>query len=176
MTLRLEWLSPAELVENPRNWRSHPAHQLSALADLISEVGWAGACLYNERTGRLIDGHARRLIASQQGTKNIPVLVGDWSEEQEAKILATFDPIASLAEMNNDIIKSLLQDVQTGSDAIQNLLDSIDKKATVETPPEKHMEIKNSFNILIACDDEAQQTELLEEFTTRGFNCRSLIT
>ena len=45
--LRLEYRSPAELAENPRNWRRHPAAQVRALADVLGEVGWAGACLYN---------------------------------------------------------------------------------------------------------------------------------
>src|SRR5260370_41634912 len=90
--LRLEWRSPAELAANPANWRRHPETQIAALTDVITEVGWAGACLYNERTGRLIDGHARQKIALAQGTDKVPVLIGDWTEEQEAKILATLDP------------------------------------------------------------------------------------
>lgn len=56
--LRLEWRSPAELAENPRNWRQHPDSQMGALSSVLAEVGWAGACLFNERTGRLIDGPA----------------------------------------------------------------------------------------------------------------------
>ena len=73
--LRLEYRSPAELAENPLNWRRHPDTQLSALSDVITEVGWAGACLFNERTGRLIDGHARRKVAIEQGCEKVPVLV-----------------------------------------------------------------------------------------------------
>ena len=63
--LRLEYRTPGELAENPRNWRTHPAAQSTALADVMAEVGWAGACLLNERTGRLIDGHLRREIAQE---------------------------------------------------------------------------------------------------------------
>jgi hypothetical protein len=95
--LRLEWRDPAELAENPRNWRRHPDAQLAVLSGVLAEVGWAGACLYNERTGRLIDGHARRKVALEQGSAKVPVLVGDWSEEQERKILATLDPLAAMA-------------------------------------------------------------------------------
>lgn len=32
-------------------------------------------CLYNERTGRLIDGQARRKVALEQGAELIPVLI-----------------------------------------------------------------------------------------------------
>src|ERR1041384_136856 len=74
--LRLEWRSPAELADNPRNWRRHPHTQLAALGDVLAEVGWAGACLFNEATGRLIDGHARRKVALDQGAAKVRVLVG----------------------------------------------------------------------------------------------------
>lgn len=121
-TLRLEWLSPAELAENPSNWRRHPNAQLAALTDVIAEVGWAGACLYNETTGRLIDGHARRKVALDQGTDKVPVLVGSWTEEQERKILATLDPLAAMAEADNDRLDALLRHVQTGSEALAGML------------------------------------------------------
>ncbi len=49
--LRLEWRYPEELEENPQNWRRHLKAQEVAFKDAFSEVGWAGAVLYNERTG-----------------------------------------------------------------------------------------------------------------------------
>lgn len=86
--LRLEYRKPSELAENPANWRTHPDTQLLALGDVISEVGWAGAVLFNEATGRLIDGHARQKFAVA-ADEPIPVLIGSWTEAQERLILAT---------------------------------------------------------------------------------------
>jgi DNA modification methylase len=127
--LRLEWRSPAELADNPRNWRRHPPGQLTALADVIAEVGWAGACLFNERTGRLIDGHARRKIALDQGCARVPVLVGDWDEATEAKILATLDPIGAMAEADSAKLEVLLREVGTNSPALRQLLDDLAAQA-----------------------------------------------
>ena len=59
-TLAVEWRDVSELAENPSNWRRHNYQQLTALKDIIAEVGWAGALLYNERTGRLITGMPAR--------------------------------------------------------------------------------------------------------------------
>src|SRR5580693_2432771 len=96
--LRLEWLDAVELHDNPGNWRLHPYAQEAALRDAKHEVGWAGALLYNERTGHLIDGHLRKKIA-KKGEK-VPVLVGSWNAEEEAKILATLDPIGMMAQID----------------------------------------------------------------------------
>jgi ParB-like chromosome segregation protein Spo0J len=133
--LRLEWRSPAELAENPRNWRTHPDTQLAALTDVISEVGWAGACLFNERTQRLIDGHLRRRIGIAQGTDKIPVLIGNWNEEQERKILATLDPIGALAQADSAKLESLLREVSTGSNALEQLLADLAAGAGIVTAP-----------------------------------------
>jgi hypothetical protein len=95
---------PEELAAAPRG------AQVAALSDVIAEVGWAGACLFNERTGRLIDGHARRKVALSQGTEKVPVLVGSWSRRR-AKILATLDPLAAMAEADGAALARLLADV-----------------------------------------------------------------
>lgn len=110
--LRLEWRTPSELCENPRNWRTHPAHQIAAMESAISKVGWAGALLYNEITDRLIDGHARKgLPLSLTVDGKVPVLIGSWTEDQESIILSTLDPIAQMAGTNTQALVSLLESI-----------------------------------------------------------------
>jgi hypothetical protein len=133
--LRLEWRDPAELAEHPMNWKTHPEAQVVALTDAIAQVGWAGACLLNERTGRLLDGHARRKVALAQGGKKVPVLVGAWSDEQERLILATLDPLGALAEADGPALEALLLEVQTDSPALLALLDSLRPAAPDEPAP-----------------------------------------
>ncbi len=72
--LRLEWIEAGTLTENPQNWRRHSQEQLESLRELLQDpdVGWAGACLFNERTNRLIDGHARKQVVDPAGV--VPVL------------------------------------------------------------------------------------------------------
>jgi hypothetical protein len=121
-TLRLAWMSPEELAENPANWRTHPETQKAALDGVLREVGWAGACLYNERTNRLVDGHLRRKVAYEQGTEKIPVLIGSWSEADEKKILATLDPLSAMAEANTPALDALLREVTTESGPLAAML------------------------------------------------------
>jgi hypothetical protein len=127
--LRLEYLDPADLNVNPSNWRRHPESQKAALRGIIGEVGWAGALLYNEQTGRLIDGHARK---EQFSGQPVPVLVGSWDEATEAKILATLDPIAAMARADADSLDALLRNVQTGSEAVAEMLRDLAAKSGCE--------------------------------------------
>ena len=123
--LRLEWIEAGTLAENPANWRRHPEGQVSALKGIIGdpEVGWAGACLYNERTKRLIDGHARRNAVDPKTP--IPVLVGSWSEAAEKKILLTLDPLAGMAVADAEALKALMDEVTLDGDALKSMVDDL---------------------------------------------------
>jgi hypothetical protein len=118
LPLRLEWMDPADLRANPANWRTHPPGQRLALSAAMKEVGWAGALLYNEATGRLIDGHLRKEVAPGP----VPVLVGSWTEEQERLILATLDPLAAAAEADGAALATLLASVRTEDEHLAALL------------------------------------------------------
>jgi hypothetical protein len=123
--LRLEWVDPTTLTPNPKNWRRHPEPQRAALSDVLGEVGWAGALLWNETTGRLVDGHLRLDVALREKREVVPVLVGAWAEADEAKILATLDPIAALATVDADALNSLMGEIQTGSAALLDMLSEL---------------------------------------------------
>lgn len=115
-------MKSSELIPNPKNWRTHPIAQQDALKGILAEVGFAGAVLARELDDgslMLIDGHMRAETTSNQ---EIPVLVLDVNEAESDKLLATFDPIAALAESDAAALDSLLRNVDTGSEALQKML------------------------------------------------------
>lgn len=126
--LRLEYLDPEQLDDNPANWKTHPAGQLGALDAFMSDVGWAGALLFNENTRRLLDGHGRKKLFRGKGP--VPVLIGNWSEEQERKILLHLDPTGWTAETDRKAFDALLstEGVRIASDDLAKLMDAV--KAT----------------------------------------------
>ena len=118
----LRRVKASELHPNPKNWRTHPKQQLDALRGILAEVGFAGAELARELPDgslQLIDGHARAEIA---GDAEIPVLILDVTESEADKILATFDPLGAMAEADAGKLEELLHEVQTGSEALAEML------------------------------------------------------
>lgn len=107
--LRLEYMSPTELRANPANgWKIHTSQQVTALSAAMARIGWAGACLMNEETGLLVDGHARVEIAIKNKEPRVPVLVGRWSTDDERLILASLDPIGALYVRNEEQYSELV--------------------------------------------------------------------
>lgn len=116
---------PGDLLPNPLNWRTHPVHQISALSGVMSEVGIVQNVLVNKRTGRLVDGHLRVALAVKQKQDSIPVTYVDLSDEEEALILATIDPIAQQAGVDSERLAETLKSVTTNDAGLAQLIKNL---------------------------------------------------
>lgn len=97
-----------DLVANPKNWRRHPEPQRSAIRASLRELGWAGAVTgfqHPDHPGKimLIDGHLRAESDNDQDAE-VPTLILDVTPDEADLLLATFDPIAGLAECDTDAL------------------------------------------------------------------------
>lgn len=121
--------APDQLLANPGNWRIHPQFQQDALAGVLSEVGLVQNVIVNQRTGHLVDGHLRVSLALRTKQPTIPVVYVDLDEAEEALVLATLDPLSALAATDAEKLEALLHDVQTGEEAVQEMLAGLAKSA-----------------------------------------------
>jgi len=118
----LRRVKASDLLPNPRNWREHSEAQADAMRGILAEVGYVGAVLARETPDglQLIDGHLRAEI---DPNGKIPVLILDVTAEEADKILATFDPLAAMAEANEEALAGLLAEIETDSAGLQAMLD-----------------------------------------------------
>jgi DNA modification methylase len=172
----LRRVKASELIPNPKNWRTHPVAQQDALKGILAEVGFAGAVLARELDDgslMLIDGHMRAETTHDQ---EIPVLILDVDEAESDKLLATFDPIAAMAESDPQALDALLRNVNTGSEALQKMLADLaegaglylDEKEVVEDeipePPEDPITKSGDLWVLgdhrLLCGDSTTVTDV----------------
>lgn len=125
--------APDQLLANPRNWRIHPRHQQNVLGGVLEQVGWVTHVIVNERTGHVVDGHARVGLAISRNEATVPVTYVDLSEAEEALVLATLDPISALAAADKDTFGELMRWVETDDTAVQQLLDDLQLSLGVVT-------------------------------------------
>ena len=145
-----QWLSrivdegaepPDQLLANPGNWRIHPRAQQEALAGVLDEVGWVQRVIVNRTTGNLVDGHLRATLAMRRNEPLVPVQYVELTEEEEKLILATLDPLAAMAVADAEQLEALLQDIATGDEAVQAMLEELAGEVGIaygeqEDPPE----------------------------------------
>jgi DNA modification methylase len=121
----LRWVRASELVPHGRNWRVHTPQQTAALKGLLAEIGYAdaliGRILPDGKIG-LIDGHLRKSATPKM---EVPVLIVDLNDEEADKLLLTLDPLASMAEADQNKVMALLETVRSDSQAVASLLERI---------------------------------------------------
>jgi hypothetical protein len=131
----LRRVKASELRPSPRNWRTHGRAQRDALQGLLAEVGYAGALLARELPDaslELIDGHLR---AETTPDALVPVLVLDVTEAEAAKLLASLDPLAAMAQADAAALDGLLREVSTGNQALAQMLTDLAGEAGILTAP-----------------------------------------
>lgn len=167
------------LRPNPKNWRTHPESQRRALDAALAEIGYASALVARELPDgslELIDGHLR---AETTPDAVVPVLVLDVDEQEAAKLLATFDPLSSLAGVDVASLESLLANIDFQEPALRSLADSLldreDNAARGAGPEAEDVEAPELYQVVVECDGETRQRELFERLRAEGFRCRLLM-
>jgi len=127
----LRRVKASEILPNPANWRTHPKAQQDAMRGILAEVGIADALLVRETPAglQLIDGHLRADVAPDS---EWPVLVLDVDDKEAAKLLATIDPLAAMAETDPEKLKELLQQIEIDSEALQQMLAELADEAGLQ--------------------------------------------
>src|SRR5437588_7484211 len=108
-----------DLVPHELNPRRHNDAQRAALASLYEEVGFARSLLaYPLPDGRLklIDGHLRRDLDPDM---EVEVEVLDVNDDEARALLLSIDPLAALAQMQEQIHRRLLEITPTDSEELR---------------------------------------------------------
>ena len=152
----------SELRQNPKNWREHPEGQRRALQGVLDEVGIAGALIARETPDglELIDGHLRSDVDSET---EWPVLVLDVDENEADILLASIDPIGSMAEENEIALSDLLSGLVIENEYLSEILSAIDE------PDYSILDSEDVESQLDSMEGEAKRG-LLIEFNPDDYN------
>jgi len=121
----------SELIANPLNWRRHPQSQSDALKGVLDAIGFADAVIARETPDglELIDGHLRTDV---MGDDPIPVLVVDLNDDESLQLLLTLDPLAMMAEKDDETVAMILDKVSFDDDAVMRMLEDLEM---ISPPP-----------------------------------------
>lgn len=116
--------APDTLLPNPQNWRRHPVMQQAAMTGALTELGWLQTVTVNQRTGHLIDGHLRVVLALAHQQPLVPVTYVDISAEQERLALLTINPLGAMADANANALQELLTMTSAMDAGLHQVLDA----------------------------------------------------
>lgn len=178
----------AELVPYARNARKHSAKQIKLLRASLARYGWTNAMLIADNV--MIAGHGRlaAAIGMAQDGEPIPNNFDPWSGptvdlshlsppdrnayrlmDNKSALEAGWDPEMLRIEFG-DLLTLGVDLSLTGFPKIQ-----IESIMGAGREAGRALGDKLSYQVVVECNSETQQAELMGEFRARGLNCRPII-
>lgn len=117
-----ERVAPDAIKPHPQNWRLHSAEQRAAFRSIMGAVGFVGSIVANKRTGFILDGHLRHEEAVAGNEPLVDVLWVDLAPEEEAVVLASFDPLGAMAGRDDAMLNELLGSMDSDMAALMRSL------------------------------------------------------
>lgn len=171
-----------ELIPHPDNPKVHPQKQRDAVAGSISDLGQIAPILININNNYLVDGHERAWQALQEGEDTL--VDADWvdlSEDEHRRALLILDAVGQLFQYDRDNLDALLRDVNTDDNRLSAMLSELAKTNGL-IPYDKDSVVETNviggllYKVILDCDSELHQSELLERFASEGLKCQALIS
>jgi hypothetical protein len=167
-----------DLVPHELNFRFHPDLQREALRALYHAVGFARSLLaYELPDGRLklLDGHLRRDLDPNM---EVDVEILDVNDDEARALLLSIDPLAALAQTQEQLHDRLRELTPTASPDLQAAWEATANPtlaALGKPTPWAPQNIPEQYLILVTCRDEKEQVELLERFRGEGLESKALL-
>ena len=179
---KVEQIAIGELIPYVNNSRTHPEKQIEQIASSMREFGFTAPILCDENN-TVLAGHGRLLAAKKLKLDRVPVVrVEHLSEAQKKAYVIADNKIAMNSGWDLDLLNVELEFLSE-SDYDMGLLgfetEELEKNMGLDVDEEEGEDdsdqIQEKWEIIITCENESHQTQLLDEFEGRDIACRALV-
>lgn len=171
-----------DLIPYVRNARIHTSEQVTRIAASIKEFGFINPVLIDKNNG-IIAGHGRVEAAKKLNMETVPcIFVEHLTETQKRAYILADNKLALDSGWDEEMLKIELEELSESNFDIDFLNFDIDlnKDAELEisenTTPEKELEYKEQYGVIIMCKDEQEQEKIYDELSERGYDCKVIAT
>ncbi len=176
-----EWVPIDVLIPWSKNPRIND-HAVPAVAKSLMDFGWADVIVAQRGTNRVIGGHTRLKAAIGLGHKEVPVRWVDVTDAQADLLAIALNKTSEIADWDDEKLGQVLSDLKREGHEIEasgfSDTEIRDMMASVEPPPPEDGGVQNvpeKWQIVVDCDDEMNQADLLGRFEAEGLKCRALV-
>lgn len=183
--MQVEWWPIERVIPYARNARKCPQSAVNKVAKSLAEFGWNQPIVVDSK-GVIVVGHTRLKAAQQNAYAQVPVVVAAHLSASQIKAYRIAD---NRTHEETDWDLDLLRDeaatltlgeiTLTGFD-LGELFPSEETQKDEAARAGKQRDIASSealqFRVVVDCEGEAHQGELLDRFKAEGLKCRALIS
>jgi len=176
----IELVDPDDLLPYANNPKEHPDEQIETIASSIKNYGWDQPIVV-DADYEIIKGHGRQQAAKMLGLDEVPVIRREDLTDAEAKAARIADNKTSESDWNDDLLGAevgLLDgetDIDIDSlgfddDELDDILGGDD--GLPEPADEEDLGLETEYEVIIECEDEAEQERVFDELSQEGYECR----
>ena len=169
-------------IDRPRdsdaNARTHPKKQIEELRQSLRNYGQVWPILVRE-DGEIIAGHGRRVAAALEGWTEIKVIVARGWTAKQCRAFALLDNRIPLnAGWDAKKLAAELQRVRDdGGDPLSIGFSNADLKKLDMAPASTEPQLTGlTFSVIVRCDGEVHQHEVLSMLEEQGLKCEAMIS
>ena len=173
--MNIETVAIQDLQLDSNNARKHDKKNLEAIAGSLKQFGQRKPIVITE-DNIIVAGNGTVTAAKQLGWTDIKVVrvPKDWDENQVKAFALADNRTAELAEWDKDILASQIIDLQTDGWNTEQLGFWENAETLPEAGDADTDDLPQVYSIVIDCDNEVQQTQLLDRFIHEGLKVRAI--
>lgn len=162
-----------EITPYENNAKIHTKEQIEQIKKSIQQFGMNDPIGVWGKDNIIIEGHGRLIALKELGYEEVPCIRLDHltDEERRAYTLAH-----NKLTMNTDFDFEKLEEELLSIDTIN--MEDFDFKLSFEEKEKKNKdlsdEVKETFEVIIKCNNEMEQEEVYNKLTEEGYECRIL--
>lgn len=163
---------------HPENYNKH---DLAKIKDSLTRNGQYRPIVVQQSTGHILAGNGTYAAARALGWTHIARTLVDVDEDAARRILLV-DNFAATDEYDTEAVVKVLEELGgdlsgTGIEQaeFEKMLASLDGGNADEDGGDDSDSLSEGFHILVTCEDESQQSELLARFLDEGLECKAMV-
>lgn len=172
------WMDVGELHPWPENPRLNEGEPIRRVMESIKRFGFGAPIVARTENREIIAGHTRWKAAKALKMARVPVRLLDL-DEREAHLLALADNrLTELTEWS-DGLTSVLSSFSLAEASLAGWkeadLDALAKEMLGDEPAaDESAKVTQGFAVLIECQDEGEQLDVIAQCEGLGLKCRAL--
>ena len=163
------------------NARTHDARNLLAIKESLARFGQVSPLIVQKDTHRVIGGNGRLEVMRQVGWRNALCALVECSDSEATALSIALNRSAELASWDEDTLATLLGDLQRQDidlDVLGFTSDEMDKILQSQDPgepePPKGVDINSQYLVIIKCQSEAHQQEIMDTLKAEGRQVKAM--
>ena len=167
--LKIVYLPLDDLTPYEHNARKHEEKDLQTIENSIKEFGMCDPIGIWGENNIIVEGHGRLLALKEMGYKEAPCIRLDHlTDEQRRAYALAHNKTAEMSEWDFTELDKELQELMDMEFDMSQFGFEFEK----DKDDQKSVSVKEVYEVIVECADEADQEETFDRLSEEGYSCR----